>query len=103
MKLKSIHKKRWFKTVVSLIAIIFIYWLFCLPKIYFKLPTSTIIESKNGDLLSAKIARDGQWRFPLVDSVPIKFKQCIIQFEDRTFESHWGISLKSLGRAVYQN
>lgn len=103
MKLKSIHKKRWFKTVVSLIAIIFIYWLFCLPKIYFKLPTSTIIESKNGDLLSAKIARDGQWRFPLVDSVPIKFKQCIIQFEDRTFESHWGISLKSIGRAVYQN
>ncbi len=103
MKLKIIYRNSWFKTVFSLTTIIFIYWLFCLPKIYFKLPTSTIIESRNGDLLSAKIATDGQWRFPLVDSVPIKFKQCIIQFEDRTFESHWGISLKSIGRAVYQN
>lgn len=83
--------------------ITFIYWLFCLPNTYFKFPTSTIIESREGDLLSARIASDGQWRFPLVDSVPQKFKHCIIQFEDRTFESHFGISPKSIGRAVYQN
>ncbi len=103
MQLKQIHKKRWFKPVSGFAILLFIYWIFCLPSVYFKFPTSTIIESKNGDLLSARIASDGQWRFPLVDSVPEKFKQCIIQFEDRTFESHWGISFKSIGRAIYQN
>ena len=82
---------------------LFTYWLFCLPSVYFKFPTSTIIESREGDLLSARIASDGQWRFPLVDSVPYKFKHCIIQFEDRTFESHLGISPKSIGRAIIQN
>lgn len=103
MQLKRIHKKRWFKPISGLTILFFIYWIFCLPSVYFKFPTSTIIESRNGDLLSARIASDGQWRFPLVDSVPEKFKQCIIQFEDRTFESHWGISFKSIGRAIYQN
>ena len=64
MKLKGIHKKRWFKTVAGIFTVFFIYWLFCLPKVYFEFPTSTIIESENGDLLSARIAKDGQWRFP---------------------------------------
>tara|TARA_Y100000589_G_scaffold102378_3_gene96504 strand:+ start:2632 stop:4959 length:2328 start_codon:yes stop_codon:yes gene_type:complete len=103
VKLILDYKKKWLRTLIGLFAIFFIYWLFCLPKVYFKLPTSSIIESKDGDLLSARIAKDGQWRFPLVDSVPDKFKNCIIQFEDRTFESHWGISFKSLFRAIYQN
>ncbi len=103
MKLRGIHKKRGVKAFSGLFVIILIYWFFCLPKVYFELPTSTIIESKKGDLLSARIAKDGQWRFPLIDSVPKKFKHCIIQFEDRTFESHRGISFKSIGRAIYQN
>lgn len=102
-KLLKIRENPWFKPLSGLLLVVFIYWLFCLPTVYFKYPTSTIIEAENGDLLSARIAEDGQWRFPLVDSVPEKFKHCIIQFEDRTFESHWGISIKSIGRAVYQN
>lgn len=81
----------------------FIYWIFCLPSSYFILPTSTVIESSDGQLLSATIAKDGQWRFPLMDSVPVKFKACIIQFEDRTFESHIGISARAIGRAIKQN
>ncbi len=80
-----------------------VYWFFCLPQIYFNSPTSTVIESDDGTLLSATIAEDGQWRFPLMDSVPNKFKQCIIQFEDRTFQSHIGISAKAVGRAIKQN
>lgn len=102
-KIKIVYKRKWFKAFGTLTAVFFIYWLFCLPTQYFKFPTSTIIESREGDLLSARIASDDQWRFPLVDSVPYKFKHCIIQFEDRTFESHFGISPKSIGRAVYQN
>lgn len=66
-------------------------------------PTSTVLLDRNGQLLGASIADDGQWRFPYNPVVPDKFKKAIIQFEDRTFESHWGVSFKGLGRAVYQN
>ncbi len=51
----------------------------------FNKPTSTVIESAEGELLGAKIAKDGQWRFPQNDKVPEKFKQCIVQFEDAYF------------------
>lgn len=91
------------RSVIISILYSFIYWIFCLPSSYFVLPTSTVIESSDGQLLSATIAKDGQWRFPLMDSVPVKFKHCIIQFEDRTFESHIGISARAIGRAIKQN
>ena len=54
-------------------------------------------------LLSAKIAEDGQWRFPLTEKVPQKFIDCIVQFEDRGFYSHWGVSPSAIARAIKQN
>lgn len=95
-------KKIKYTSIVGFIIAV-IYWLNCLPPTYFNFPTSTVIESSNGELLSASIAEDGQWRFPLMDSVPIKFKHCIIQFEDRTFENHIGVSAIAIGRAIKQN
>ena len=82
---------------------IFISWLFCLPSELFKDPTSTVIVDRNGHLLGASIAEDGQWRFPYNPAVPEKFKKAIIQFEDRNFTSHWGVSIRGLARAAYQN
>lgn len=64
---------------------------------------STVIFDRNGNLLGATIAEDGQWRFPPNDSVPYKFKTALIQFEDRNFESHWGVSIRGLTRAAWQN
>lgn len=58
---------------------------------------------KNGKLLGAKIAADGQWRFPATDSVPDKFARAIIAFEDKRFYSHWGVDVQALGRALWQN
>ena len=55
---------------------------FCLPKQLFTNPTATVIESNKGELLGAYIAKDGQWRFPHNDSIPKKFKECLILFED---------------------
>lgn len=66
-------------------------------------PTCTVVEGVNGNLLGARIASDGQWRFPHNDSVPYKFQRAIIQFEDRDFETHYGFSLKAFARAVKQN
>ena len=92
------HKK---KSILLLILLVWYY--FSLPKELFNNPTSTIIESKEGKLLGAKIAKDGQWRFPKQDNIPIKFKQCIVQFEDAYFYKHIGFNPVSIVKAFAQN
>ncbi|MBN4082122.1 penicillin-binding protein 1C [bacterium AH-315-B15] len=93
-----------FKFLISgTILLVFLIWLFCLPSELFNDPTSTVIYDRNGNLIGASIADDEQWRFPYNPNVPDKFKAAVIQFEDRSFESHWGVSLRGMGRAMYQN
>lgn len=74
-----------------------------IPLTLFKVPYSTIITDKQGNLLSAKIAKDGQWRFPEVDSVPNNFAEAIRYFEDQYFYWHPGFNPASIARAGYQN
>ena len=62
-----------------------------------------VLEDRSGFLLGAKIAKDGQWRFPSGDSLPLKYIQSVIEFEDRRFYSHPGIDPIGLGRAMLQN
>ena len=76
---------------------------FALPRTLFQEPYSTVIESKEGELLGAKIARDGQWRFPEQDSVPNKFKKCIVYFEDEYFNYHPGFNAVAMVNAIKQN
>ncbi len=76
---------------------------FSLPRTLFQEPYSTVIESKEGELLGAKIALDGQWRFPAQDSVPDKFKKCIVYFEDEYFYKHPGFNPVAMVNAVQQN
>lgn len=83
--------------------ILFIWYCFCLPSPLFKSKTSTVLEDSKGVLLAAKIADDGQWRFPLTKKLPQKFIECIIQFEDRGYYTHWGVSPTAIGRAIKQN
>lgn len=78
------------------------YW-FCLPRPLFDKPHSFVLESEDGTLLGARIAADGQWRFPPVDSVPEKFATAIIAFEDKRFYRHPGVDPASLLRALRQN
>ncbi len=54
-------------------------------------------------MLGARIASDGQWRFPPRETTPEKIKQCLITFEDKHFYHHWGVNPLSVGRAIYQN
>lgn len=80
-----------------------IFYLFCLPKPLFHEPISTVIEDKDGRFLGARIASDGQWRFPEIEQVPEKFEQAIITFEDKRFYSHPGFDIRAIGRAIRQN
>ena len=85
-------------------AILLLLWLFCLPRDLFKgTPYSTVVVDKSGELLGARISEDGQWRFPPCDTVPDKYAAALIQFEDRGFRHHPGVSLKAIGRALVQN
>ena len=85
-------------------AVFFFTWLFCLPRDLFKeIPYSTVVVDKDGELLGARIADDGQWRFPPCDSVPEKYAIALIQFEDKSFRYHPGVSIKAIGRALVQN
>lgn len=92
------HKKK-----SILVCILLIFYAFCLPKQLFVKPNSTVITSAKGDLLGALIAEDGQWRFPHNDSVPDKFKTCLIQFEDEHFYKHPGFNPVSIFKAIKQN
>lgn len=90
------------KTILLLVIMGFIYW-FCLPKKIFDTPTSIVLVDRNNYLLGARIAADGQWRFPHNDSVPSKFAAAITEYEDRRFYNHIGIDLTGIGRAIRDN
>lgn len=96
-KIKSHPKKSIF------FGLLLIAYYFCLPRTLFEQPYSTVIESEEGELLGAKIAKDGQWRFPAQDSIPEKFKKCIVYFEDEHFYKHPGFNPVAMVKAVQQN
>lgn len=100
LKLFNTNQK---KTAILLFCIGFVFWVFCLPKTLFDDPTSTVVESEEGFLLGARIADDGQWRFPKKDSVPYRFEQAILHFEDEYFYRHPGFNPVSMVKAFYQN
>lgn len=75
----------------------------CLPASLFNDPYSSILLSNKNELLGARIAKDGQWRFPHSVKVASKFKQALVHYEDKRFYSHLGIDPMALGRAIYLN
>lgn len=73
------------------------------PRPLFSSPRSKVLKSADGQLLSARIASDGQWRFAPSDSVSSKFEACLLTFEDRRFRFHMGIDPIALARALWVN
>ena len=93
-----------FTVAAVLFAAAVIVYVCCLPSDLFEGTVySTVIEDRNGELLNARIATDGQWRFPPSDSVPEKFAVALTQFEDAWFRYHPGVNPVSLLKASYRN
>ena len=90
-------------TWVALVAVVLLVFWFSLPSPLFDDPYATVVYDRHGKLLGARIADDGQWRFPPSDTVPEKYKVCVLEFEDRHFFSHPGVNPFSLFRAIRQN
>lgn len=63
---------------------------------------SGVLLDRNGKLLQARIASDGQWRFPPGKKVPEGFKTALLHFEDKRFYYHPGIDPLRVAKAVLQ-
>lgn len=98
-KTRSLKKKWKFLIGASLI---FVIWIIVIPMPKLSKPLSTVVYSCEGELLGARIATDGQWRFPSSGQIPANYKKALLLYEDRMFYFHPGINPFSLGRALFQ-
>ncbi|MEG1587305.1 MAG: transglycosylase domain-containing protein, partial [Bacteroidales bacterium] len=76
---------------------------FCLPDPLFQDPVSDVIFAADSTLLGARLASDGQWRFPEISRFPEKIEKSIVLFEDKHFFYHPGIDPAALVRAFWSN
>ncbi|MEM1215483.1 MAG: penicillin-binding protein 1C [Bacteroidota bacterium] len=96
--------KSFFRTLLGVVLLLFLlWWCFALPRPLFEAPLATVIVSAEEELLGARIAADGQWRFPASQQLPERLERAILTFEDQRFYQHWGVDLRALARALRQN
>lgn len=98
---KHVLQKHRFKLII--LFILFLGWWVSLPSPLFDTPYSTVVTSRENQLLGARIADDGQWRFPENDTVPYRFKQALLYFEDQHFYQHPGVNPISTAKALWAN
>lgn len=98
--------KKSIRVVVAVASVALLWWtvMFCIvPRPLFDVPYSTLLYSRDSMLLGARIASDGQWRFPASDSVPARFEAALLTYEDKRFYSYPGIDPLAVARAVKLN
>ena len=92
------------KAKIALLVLTSLFLVFlCIPVPKFDKPYSTVLTARNGELLGAKIADDGQWRFPATNSYSQKYVDCLIEYEDRWFYYHPGFNPMSFVKALIDN
>ena len=75
----------------------------CIPVPKFDDPYSTVLMAKDGELLGARIADDGQWRFPATNNYSEKYIACVVEFEDQQFFRHVGFNPVAFFQALIEN
>jgi penicillin-binding protein 1C len=73
------------------------------PTPLFDVPQSAVLVARDGELLGARIAGDGQWRFPPLERVPPRYRAAVLAYEDQRFYSHVGIDPLAVLRAARLN
>jgi penicillin-binding protein 1C len=99
--LENVNKKR--LIIGGGAAVLLLAFIFSLPNPLFDVPYSPVLFDREGNLLGAQVASDGQWRFPGTEKVNEKFTLALIETEDRRFRHHSGVDPFAIVRAAYQN
>jgi len=89
--------------VISGLLIFATWFLWPIKEDFLQVPFSTVVNDSSGELLSATIASDEQWRFPVIEEVPERFSKAIITYEDKRYYSHPGVDPLAVARAIKQN
>ena len=105
----------WFKIVLRSLGIV----LFCtlvLSGYFFylsrDLPSLEQLENYDPDLVTSIYSRDGKILHELFlekrvfvkfNQIPIHMRNAVIASEDRRFREHWGLSIRSVARAMFVN
>ncbi len=95
------NRRKFIASTLSAILLTGLLW--PVPEPLFDHPRATVVLSREGHLLGARIADDGQWRFPPVDSLPANYVAGLLAYEDQYFYRHPGINPVSIIRAVITN
>ena len=95
-------QRRWMIRTGLLLAGLFLLFL-CIPVPKFDDPYSTVLTAKDGQLLGAHIADDGQWRFPATNNYSEKYVACVVEYEDQQFFRHRGFNPVAFIEALVEN
>lgn len=100
----KLHTRRGWLLAVAVLVFLHLLFIITVPADLFRnVKYSTVVLDKDGELLGARIADDGQWRFPPSSHVSEKYVDALILFEDRMFRYHFGVNPVSVIRAAMQN
>ncbi len=90
------------RVLISCVAV-WVVFLLVVPVVEFDRPLSAALLDRDGRLLGAVTASDGQWRFGIPETVPEKFRHAAVLFEDRRFAFHPGVDPIAVVRAAWQD
>jgi len=88
---------------ISAFAVLALIFALSLREPLFEVSYSPVLYDRNGKLLGAQVAPDGQWRFNDGGNVNKKFALALVEAEDHRFRYHLGVDLLAIARATYQN
>ena len=104
MALLKNYLKKIIITCIFLLVILFVWLQFVpLPGALQHNQYARVLLSSDGALLGAQIASDHQWRFAPVETLPDKYREAVLTFEDKNFYHHFGIDPTAIGRALLSN
>ncbi len=88
---------------LGILGFVFLSFVLFVPVVEFSDPLGTAILDREGRLLGAATASDGQWRFGAPEEIPDKFRHALVEFEDHRFDLHPGVDPLALARAAWQD
>lgn len=94
--------KRKITIILSILFAAFLGFL-CIPVPKFETSYSTVVTDENRNLLGARVAGDGQWRFPATNCYSDKYTRCVLEYEDKYFFLHPGFNPVSFIDAAIDN